>query len=313
MFRAGMELQLMNVGLRTLAIARRYFRLPTTFWLLFPIHLLSKWLSPFGTDRGGMIVSVTGMKEKTPWRRQWRLIAEAGNGPYIPGVAVRTLLRRLDRVAAGARPCIVEFNKHEAEDAMSDLAVFTQTTEGPRLTLFQTALGDRWNHLPLAVQQLHSTQDIESFSGTAIVERGTSIIARLAAWFFRFPKAGINVPITITKTRIDNGEIWERNFAGRVFRSYCTPSNHPYRYKERFWLFNYEQELPVNGNSMYLPIRRGWILGIPIPKVLLPTSDSREYESDGIFHFDVGLGAPLSGGLIVRYRGSLRPDCETQT
>ena len=113
-------------------------------------------------------------------------------------------------------------------------------------------------------------------------------------------------------TRTETGEIWERSFAGRVFRSYLTPSNHPYRYRERFWILNYEQELPVNGNALYFPVRRGWILGMPIPKVFLPTSDSKEYESAGVFHFDVGLGAPLGGGLMVRYRGSLRPDCETQ-
>lgn len=299
----------MNIGLQFLAITRRFIPIPTTSWLVFTIHLLSNWLLPFGTDRGGMIVSVTGMKDKTSLRRQWQLIAEAGNGPYIPGVAVRTLLRRLDRIPAGARACIAEFEKHEFEDAMSDLTVSTQTTEEPRPTLFQTALGDRWHHLPPTVQRLHSVQEMESFSGMATVERGTSIIARLSALFFGFPKAGTNVPVTITKTRTDSGETWERNFAGRKFRSYLTPSEIPYRYKERFWLFIYEQELPVDGNAMYLPVKRGWFLGIPIPKVFLPTSDSKEYDEGGVFHFNVGLGAPLGRGLIVRYRGSVKPDC----
>ena len=59
---------------------------------------------------------------------------------------------------------------------------------------------------------------------------------------------------------------------------------------------------------MHLPVRRGWCLGIPIPRALLPWSDSREFAVDGRFHFDVALGAPLGGGLIVRYRGTVTPD-----
>jgi short subunit dehydrogenase-like uncharacterized protein len=36
----------------------------------------------------------------------------------------------------------------------------------------------------------------------------------------------------------------------------------------------------------------------------------REYDVGGLFYFDVGLYAPLRGGLIVRYRGCVTPDCE---
>lgn len=44
------------------------------------------------------------------------------------------------------------------------------------------------------------------------------------------------------------------------------------------------------------------------PHLWLPRSDSREFVQNGAFHFDVTLGAPLGGGLMVRYRGELRPD-----
>jgi hypothetical protein len=47
---------------------------------------------------------------------------------------------------------------------------------------------------------------------------------------------------------------------------------------------------------------------VPMPGVLLPVSDSREFVRDGVFHFDVTLSAPFGGGLIVRYCGSLRAD-----
>ncbi len=145
--------------------------------------------------------------------------------------------------------------------------------------------------------------DFESFTGRAKVTRGTSLIARSAAWFFSFPKAGEDVPVTITKRRTAYGEIWERNFAGRTFRSYLTPSRRPFHYRERFSVFTYEQELQVADGSLFLPVRRGWLLGIPLPEFLLPKSKAREYDAGGTFNFDVGLFAPITGRLIVRYRG----------
>lgn len=57
-----------------------------------------------------------------------------------------------------------------------------------------------------------------------------------------------------------------------------------------------------------LPVRCGWFPGIHLPAFLLPKIDSREFVKNGAFHFDVAVGAPLGGGLIVRYRGKLRPD-----
>lgn len=115
------------------------------------------------------------------------------------------------------------------------------------------------------------------------------------------------MPLTITKTRTAYGEVWERNFDGHRFRSHLTPADRGH-FRERFWAFNYELTLPVENGEMHLPVRRGWFLGVPIPRSLLVGSDSREYSVDGEFHFDVSLLAPLGGDLIVRYRGSVTPD-----
>ena len=308
MFRAGMELGALNAGLSALGALRQVWKMPVTPSRARLLQRIASLLLPFGTDRGGMLVAVTGLVGGQARRREWLLIAEAGEGPLVPGVVCRALLRRIGRLPTGARACLAETTLPDIEDAMSDLAIATRTTEAARPTVFQSSLADRWRLLPPEVRELHSVQDVESFSGVAQVTRGTSVIARLAAWFFGFPPAGENVPVTVTKTRIDAGETWERNFAGRVFRSHCTPATEPYRYRERFLLFNYEQDLLVENGCMRLPVRRGWFLGMPIPRPLLPGSDSREYVVDGVFHFDVALSAPLGGGLIVRYRGGLKPD-----
>ena len=260
-----------------------------------------------------MQVAVTGKVNGTIHQRICRLVAEAGDGPYVPCIVARALLRAPDKVAPGARPCLSEIPLADIEAALSDIAVSTATSEHDRSGLFQSALRERWTALASEAQTLHDVQDVESFSGTAQVTRGTSLLARFTAWFVGFPAAGDNVPLTVTKTRTEDGEIWERNFDGQVFRSCLTPSATPYSYRERFWLFTFEVELPVANGVMHLPVRRGWFAGIAIPRLILPASDAREYVDDGTFHFDVALSAPLGQGLIVRYRGSLTPDGEPAT
>lgn len=312
LFRAGLQPTLMHRGLAALAFMRRLGLLPNLRRLLRPLSKIARWLEPFGSDRGGMVVEVTGRRGSGASfaMHRWTLLAEPGEGPYVPAVPVRAILRNPELVPTGARPCLAELPLEEFEHAMADIGVQSSRSALPRPPLFQAALGDKWHQLPAEVQQLHSIQDCESFSGRAEVTRGNSPLARMAAALFRFPLAGKDVPLTITKTRTPSGEIWERNFDGRRFRSYLTPAG-PDHYRERFLVFNYEQELPVGNGRMELPVRRGWVFGIPLPKRLLAGSDSREYSKDGRFHFDVNLLAPVTGELIVRYRGWLMPDGES--
>lgn len=307
-FRAGLELGVMNAALSLLARARRFAQLELPRGAISILHAISNALFPFGSDRGGMQVSVVGIIHGAPVLRRWTLIAEEGDGPFVPGLICRAVARQPASVRSGARPCLAELPRRAIENAMSDLAITTQITTQEHPTLFAAALGDRWDSLPPQVRALHSVQDLGSFSGQAAITRGTSLVARAAVWFFKFPKESPNAKVTITKTRVGDQEIWERDFDGKIFRSYCAPAPSAYRYRERFGPFNFEQDLPVEDGSLYLPVRRGWFLGIPLPGFLLPRSESREYVEDGLFHFDVSLGAPLGGGLIVRYRGALTPD-----
>ena len=307
MFRAGMELGVLNAGLSTLRRLRQLVPIKITPARARFMKWLSDLLLPFGSDRGAMQVAVTSRVNGSALERTWRLIAEAGDGPYVPCIVARALLRAPEQIASGARPCLSEIPLADIEAALSDLAVSTTTSERDRPSLFQSALQERWTALAPEAQALHDVHDVESFSGTADVTRGMSLLARFTAWFVGFPAAGEDVPLTVTKTRTEDGEIWERNFGGQTFRSYLSPSATAHCYRERFWLFTFEVALPVEHGVMQLPVRRGWFAGIPIPRFLLPASDAREYVKDGIFHFDVALSAPLGQGLIVRYRGSLKP------
>jgi len=51
----------------------------------------------------------------------------------------------------------------------------------------------------------------------------------------------------------------------------------------------------------------GWsLLGISLPKILLPGGDVFEHSKDGRFNFHVDLVAPIFGRL-VKYEGWLEP------
>lgn len=306
-FRAGLELWIMNWALACLGRLRVDRAPAATTALLGPMRWLAGLLRPLGTDRGGMQVRVTGRVAGAMRRRTWTLVAEAGDGPYVPGAVARALLRDPRRIQPGARPCLFEIALPEIEAALADLAITTARADEPRPPVFQAALGDRWDLLAPEAQALHAVHDFECFSGLAEITRGAAPDARLAALLFGFPPAGRDVPVTVMKTRIDAGELWERNFAGRRFRSVCGPASGRHRYRERFGPFVYELELPVEAGAMRFLIRKGWCFGIPLPQRLLPGSETREYVADGRFHFDVALSAPVTGNLIVRYRGWLQP------
>lgn len=171
----------------------------------------------------------------------------------------------------------------------------------------QYALGDLWDALPPEVQALHRFSGVARFVGTADVTRGRSLLARLTARLVGFPPSGRGLTVTVTKTRTAQGEVWERDFGGQRFRSICSPSPRPGHMCERLGAMTFELELPVRDGAMHLPVRHGWIFGLPLPGWMLPKSDSREYAQDRCFHFDVAVSAPFGGGLIVRYRGTLRP------
>ncbi|WP_170416515.1 saccharopine dehydrogenase family protein [Ruegeria atlantica] len=129
MFRAGLELPVMNWALDFLARARQYWRFELPETAYSALYLLSKALYPFGSDRGGMQVRVSGDLNGQRVTRKWTLIAERGCGPFVPGVMCRAILREHKNINAGARPCLAELPRTLIENAMADLEIHTEVIE----------------------------------------------------------------------------------------------------------------------------------------------------------------------------------------
>lgn len=296
-FRAGLELGVMGWGLAALSWirARAGLKVPVG-----PVLAGAKLLERFGTDTGGMVVAVTGRAGGRWVRRHWRLVVRQGDGPFIPGVAARAVLRDIAAVPPGARPAVDAVTLAQAEAAMAGLAVTVDREAASVVPLFTRVPG--FDALPGAVRATHDHAGPRRFAGRARVERGRGPGAILAA-LFGFPPAATDVAVEVVKTPVEGGEVWERRFGDRRFRSHLWTT--PRGIAERFGPFAFDLGLAVRDGGLDFPVVAGRFLGLPLPRALLPVSQARETEEGGQFRFDVALRAPLGLGLMVRYRGWL--------
>jgi hypothetical protein len=144
--------------------------------------------------------------------------------------------------------------------------------------------------------------------GRASVERGTGLLAHAIAAVIGFPRAGRDVPVTVTFRCADGMETWRRTFAGRSFAS--TQEQGRGRFAglvcERFGPVAVGFALVLDHGRMRLVLRRWSLFGLPMPRAWAPRADAYEAVEDGRFRFHVAIGHPWTG-LIVRYVGWLEP------
>lgn len=297
-FRAGLELVLMRYGLAAFALVRRALPIPVTTPLVRAFRLAADLLAPFGTGTGGMSVTVTTATH----RHRWTLLAENGDGPFVPAIAIRALLRR-PTLPTGATPALEIVTLQEIEAAMSDLSIRFERQSEPLDPIFPRTLGPAFITLPKTIRATHLTAATSRWTGRASVARGKGPWSRLLATLFRFPSATEDTEVEVTKTTTSQGETWTRRFGSRNFRSHLKPT--PEGMTERFGPFTFRLGLTVQNGALHYPVTAGRLGPIPLPRWLLPASEAREYEQDGRFHFDVRLLAPVTGGLMVHYRGHL--------
>lgn len=310
-FRAGLELAVLHLPLVAFAALLKRRLLPP----LAPAAGVFRWLAErverFGTDRGGMRVRVVGRQaDGAAVERSWTMIAEAGDGPHVPALPARILAGKIARgeVAPGARACLGEFTLAEAEAAAGNLSLSFGRAARPVHDLFPAVLGENFKTLPAEIRDLHTVIAERRWSGLAVVERGSGFLAQLVCRLVGFPRAGAEVPIVVTVRREGDREIWRRDFAGQIFGSVLSPAGAPGegRIAERFGPLSFVIALEAGPDGLAYPVARGTAFGIPIPRFLLPKSQSREYVGEGRFRFDVALSLPLAG-RVVRYRGWLAP------
>lgn len=126
-FHAGLELTALHIALWLLSWPVRWRLLPS----LAPFARLARCIAGlfegFGSDRGGMFVDVSGRLDRgRRVRRRWTLIAESGDGPFVPCLPAVILARALARgnpAPSGAYPCIGLFGLDDFAAAARGLAL----------------------------------------------------------------------------------------------------------------------------------------------------------------------------------------------
>ena len=305
-FFAGTDAPWHNLGLWILSWPVRWGWLGRPERFAGLLSTLQRWTRGPGSLRSAFELRAFGTVHGQRLERRWTLIAERGEGPEIPSLAVPLLLGKL---AAGALPAAARdsgelLSLDDFEPSLAGLAAFQARTER-RLPppLYARVMGERFDALPPAVRGIHSVLRDGGAAGEAEVVRGRSALARLVASAVGFPSEGAH-RLHVAFAERDGAERWTRDFSGRTFSSVL--SEHRGRLTERFGPFRFAFDLPSDESGLRMVLRRWWLGPLPLPLFLAPRSEAREWEEAGRFHFDVPIALPLIGPL-VRYRGWLQP------
>jgi len=286
--------------------------LPFASLFHFVINIL-RW----GEHRGGMFVSVEGTNpggERI--ERSWHLLAESGDGPFIPSMAVQALILQGlagKKADSGARPATQELEVSDYEAIFKNRTIYTGQRESivdiESVPLYKRILGEAWDALPAPLAALHNVVSAEQKAeGIARVETGKHVFARLLAALYGFPHTGEHVPVKVSFQRKDGGEVWQRDFAGRIF-STVQSEGRGYADKllvERFGPVIFWMALVLKQGELHYVTRRWSVFGIPLPLAFAPNSSVYEFADGDDFCFHVEVKHWLMG-LIVRYEGKLAP------
>ena len=133
-FRAALELGVQHLGLWLAAdLRRRGVTLPLEHWVR-SLGRMATALNRFGSERGGMLVSVIGRRDDGSRARvAWHLTAEANHGPEIPCMAAILLAEKLIRgeiATRGAFPCMGFLTLADFESEFKRWRITTVVREG---------------------------------------------------------------------------------------------------------------------------------------------------------------------------------------
>jgi hypothetical protein len=306
-FRAGTDSRLQNFGLAAMARLVRWGLIGDLLRWISWLQLARRVTAGRGSPRSAMVMRLFGTAAGRRVERRWTLIADEGDGPEIPTLAVPVLVRRLlaGEIAAGARDAGTLLESDDYDAAFADLAIGHEQSEiALPPPLYARAMGrPMFDRLPPAVRALHQVLRDDGAHGAATVTRGRNQAARLIGRIVGFPPAGEHA-LHVHFEEADGAETWTRRFSGKGFHSRLSLRRG--LLVERFGLLTFGFELPADENGLEMILRAWWLGPLRMPLALGPRCAAREWEEDGRFRFDVSIAMPLIG-LVAHYRGWLEP------
>ncbi|QQR35449.1 DUF4166 domain-containing protein [Devosia oryziradicis] len=306
-FDAGMELPVLNalIGLAGLAVRLGLVKSARAFLALG--NLIANALDRFGSQQGGMLVEVVGLdRSGKPACATWQLKASDGHGPYVPIGPAAALIEHLvlsKQVASGAGSAAGRVALEAILPWYASLSIQTRqdvASAGP--ALFAGLLGDTFGDMPEVTQRLHRGWPAVIGKGSATVEPATTLPARVLARIFGLPATTGDLPLEVVIESRDGLEHWTRRFGAHRMRSVMRAQGD--LLVERFGPVSIAMRLVGTADGLDMRPVEGWLVGIPLPRFLLPSVVARETVANGRHVFEVDIGLPLIGRLVA-YRGTL--------
>ena len=265
----------------------------------------------FGEHRGGMFIHVKGKRDGKPTAHSWHLLAEGDDGPYIPSMAVEAIIRKKlagDNPAFGARSTTNALELDDYRELFENRTISMGFRAEPNGTVYPRILDNAFDQLPGQIKKLHRLEHTQVWKGQGKVTGGQTPLTRFIAATIGFPTHTHETPVTVTLTPHAGTEHWQRDMGGHRFSSVQAvgKGRNTHLLTERFGPITVALALVLKEGRLHLTPRRWSLLGLPLPKFLLPQGDSFEEEIDGRFNFNVTIKAPFVG-LIVAYKGWLEP------
>jgi len=301
-FYAGLELSILHVGLWFLSWPSRWGWIKHPEKLAAALRQVSLWFYPFGSNKGGMHMKIEGLdQENKPLQTEWYLIADEGDGPYIPATPSVLIIKKLlngSLKECGAMPCVGLFTLQEFMDEVSDLDIIQYTNE----PLYVRYLKERYVHLPQAVQDLHNFDEEAIYTGECDVERGTNPFCKFVAWMLSLPPHGHAHKLKVHFKKEGGAEHWTRYFGNKTF--YSKQWDKDGTLYEQVNVTTLAFDIDVSKEKLSLKLKQVYTLGIPIGWLFKPKVVAEESEEAGIFRVNVEVYLPLFG-LLVKYNGWL--------
>lgn len=215
-FRAGLELSVLHLGLSVATSLVRLGLVRSLAGFAAPFHRIANALIGFGTDRGGMTVEAQGIdSDGRPIRRTWTLVAEDGDGPFVPTLPALAMVKALadgHLRRPGAQACVglLDLAAIEAEFRRFRIATRIETEQAAGPSLFARALGDDFARLPRTIQEVHTPGNWLILNGRGGTDGPDDPLGRLVGALFRLPGRADDVPVRVSMEPRGDGERWCR-------------------------------------------------------------------------------------------------------
>lgn len=169
-------------------------------------------------------------------------------------------------------------------------------------SLYQQAMGPTFDLLAPELRVFHSMSGRIKLSGKCTVEGPGTKFGKLLGWMLSLPKTVGNTDMSFDLEASHAQETWTRYFPGRTMTSCFHVANGILI--EQIGPVRLKFDLSAHDGTLTMRLQDITFLGIPCPKLMLPSVIAEEKALPDEVHFNIDVRLPIVG-LIVAYRGFL--------